>query len=159
MFSYEFKKDGNANLVSGTSAVPTTGAPSDYAETDPINLTAKWNDGKNFSLYIDVPTLSGDSATSAYLDFYIAGGHASGTTFAIDSASGSSLIINNTILGGTSQGSSVEYRKFQPLTIILNSGVTGWLKSVPYITLGCRSTWHKGSGASVVGYNAWLMVG
>ena len=159
MFSYEFKKNNSSSLTSGTSAAPATGATSDYAETDPIDLTSKRHDSKNLSLYVDVPTTLSSSQTSAYLDFYIAGGYNSSTTFTITCASGTSLVIANTPVGGTSQGASTEYRKFQPLTIVLSSGVTGWLKSLPFITLGCRSTWHKGSGASTVNYNAWLMVG
>ena len=158
MFSYEFKKNNSATLTSGISAAAATGNTSDYAETDPINLTAKWNDGKNFSLYIDVPTTSGDSATSAYLDFYITSSPLSSTTFAFNYNSGTSLIINNTALAGTSQGAAVAYKKYTPI-FIFEGGVTTWLKASPFIRLGCRSTWHKGSGASTVDYNAWLTVG
>jgi len=159
MFSYEFKKNNNATLTSGISAAAATGNTSDFAETDSIDLHEKRHDLKNLSIYIDVPTTSGANSTSAYLDFYIAGGYNSGTTFSIVSASGTSLFINNTSVGGTSQGAAVRYRKLQPLTIVLSSGVTGWLKSYPYITLGSRTTWHKGSGISTIDFNAWLIVG
>lgn len=158
MFSYEFKKNSNATLTSGISAAATTGNTSDFAETDPIDLTSKRHDGKNYSLYIDVPTTDSPSQTSGYLDFYIAGGHASGTTFAIPQGSGTSLIIKNTATG-TSQGAAVRYKKFLPLSMYITSGVTEWLSGIPYITLGSRATWHKGSGASTINFNAWLMVG
>ena len=159
MFSYEFKKDNNATLTSGISAAAATGNTSDFAETDPIDLHDKRHDLKNLSIYIDVPVTSGANSTSAYLDFYIAGGHNSGTTFAITQGSGTSLFINNTSAGGTSQGASTKYRIFKQLLTLPTSGVTLWMKSLPYITLGSRSTWHKGSGASTVDFNAWLIVG
>ena len=157
MFSYEFKKNNSATLTSGISAAVDTGNTSDYAETDPINLTAKWNDGKNFSLYIDVPTTSGDSATSAYLDFYITSSPLSSTTFAFNYNSGTSLIIKNSN-SGASQGSFTAYKKYTPI-FIFEGGVTTWLKASPFIRLGCRSMRHVGSGSSTVDYNAWLTVG
>uniref|UniRef100_A0A6M3LMG5 Uncharacterized protein n=1 Tax=viral metagenome TaxID=1070528 RepID=A0A6M3LMG5_9ZZZZ len=157
MFSYEFKKNNSSSLTSGTSAAPTAGASSDYTETDPIDLTGKRYDGKNLSIYIDVPTTTSPSQTSAYLDFYIAGGYNSSTTFALNYNSGTSLIVQNTATG-VSQGASIEYRKFTP-ALMYAGGTTLDVKGIPFITLGCRSTWHTGSGVSTVNYNARLIVG
>ena len=154
MFAYEFTKNSGVTLTSGTClAAGSTGDPSDYTETDALPLTDKRHDLKNLSVYIMVPPTSN---TTCYLHWYLAGGYNSSSTFALNYNSGTSLFLGAT--SGTSLGIGAHYRKFLPMQMY-EGGTTYWVKSIPWVRLGCRSFQHKGSGVSTLDYRAWLIVG
>ena len=121
--------------ISTTSAV----SGKTYGYSDPIDLTRKWFDGKNLSL--DVSIFSGGSRV--FLNYAVCG-QVSGSTYTpLTTGSGTSILAGTSTAGSfltAYEGVGSDGKYFFPLTFVTVSGVTEWLRGIPFLKIGSRST-------------------